>query len=63
MEGFTLIQVKLPNDFNYKLDVYIAKLRCDGSIKKNKTKADILLALAGAGLQHTKRKELQNHQQ
>jgi hypothetical protein len=52
MEEHTLIQLKMPKDFNYKLDVYIAKLRRDGSIKKEKTKADILLALASAGLQH-----------
>jgi hypothetical protein len=52
MEEGTLIQLTLPKEFNYKLDVYIAKLRKDGSIKRDKTKAQILIALAEAGLLH-----------
>jgi len=49
MEDFTIIQLKLPNDFNYKLDVFIAKLKRDGLIK-DKTKAQILIECAIIGL-------------
>lgn len=52
MEDFTTIQLKLPNDFNYKLEVYLAKLKRDGHIKKDKTKAQVLISLAEAGLLH-----------
>jgi hypothetical protein len=50
MEDFTVIQLKLPNDFNYKLDVHIAKLKRDGLIKKDKTKAQVLIECAEMGL-------------
>lgn len=49
MEDFTVIQLKLPNDFNYKLDVHIAKLKRDGAIK-DKTKAQVLIECAVIGL-------------
>jgi hypothetical protein len=52
MEEFTLIQLRLPNEFNYKLEVYLAKLKRDGHVKKDKTKAQVLLALAERGLQN-----------
>jgi hypothetical protein len=56
MAKFTKIQLQLPNDFNYKLDVYIAKLKRDSHIGKEngkeKTKAQILVSLAEAGLAH-----------
>jgi len=50
MEDYTLIQLKLPNDFNFKLDVYIAKLKRDRRIKDEKTKAQILISLAAEQL-------------
>jgi hypothetical protein len=56
MEDFTVIQLKLPNDFNYKLDVHIAKLKRDGSIK-DKTKAQVLIECAQLGL-NIKSKEI-----
>lgn len=52
MEDFTTIQLKLPSEFNYRLDVYLARLKRDGHIKKDKTKAQVLIALAEAGLLH-----------
>lgn len=51
MDEFTLIQLKLPKDFNYRLDVYIAELKRDGLLKEEKTKAQILINLAQLGLQ------------
>lgn len=50
MEEFTLIQLKLPKEFNYRLDVLIAKLRRDGHIAKDKTKAQVLIECAEIGL-------------
>lgn len=50
MEEFTLIQLKLPKDFNYRLDVLIRKLKRDNLIKKEKTKAQFLLECAEIGL-------------
>ena len=52
MEKFTIIQLKLPKDFNYKLDVFIAKLKRDGHIKNDKTKAQVLIECAELGLSH-----------
>ena len=39
MEEFTLIQLRLPNEFNYKLEVYLAKLKRDGHVKKGQNKS------------------------
>ena len=50
MEKFTTIQLKLPKSFNYRLDVHIAKLKRDGALKQNKSKAQILISLAEIGL-------------
>ena len=50
MEESTLIQLKLPKEFNYKLDIYIAKLRRDGFIRNDKTKAQVLIECAELGL-------------
>lgn len=50
MEEFTIIQLRLPKEFNYELNVYIAQLRRDGRIKKDKTKAQILISLAEESL-------------
>ena len=50
MEEFTLIQLRLPKDFNYRLDVLIRKLKRDNLIKKEKTKAQFLLECAEIGL-------------
>jgi len=50
MEDYTLIQLRIPKDFNYKLEVYIAELKRDGLIKEDKTKAQILINLAMLGL-------------
>ena len=50
MEEYTLIQLKLPKEFNYKLDVYIAKLKRDGAMKEDKNKAQVLISLAQIGL-------------
>ena len=47
----TNIRLKLPKDFNYELDVYVAGLKRDGLIKEDKTKAQILISLARLGLQ------------
>ncbi len=57
MEDFTIIQLKLPNEFNYKLDIHIAKLKRDGLIK-DKTKAQVLIECAEIGL-NQKSKDLQ----
>lgn len=50
MEEFTLIQLKLPKDFNYRLESLIAKLRYNGLIMKDKTKAQFILECAEIGL-------------
>lgn len=50
MDDFTLIQLKLPKDFNYKLDVYIRRLKRDGIVKKEMTKAEMLISLAAEQL-------------
>jgi hypothetical protein len=50
MEEFTTIQLKLPKEFNYKLDVLMTKLRHDGHITKEKTKAQFLIECAEIGL-------------
>ena len=55
MEEGTLIQLTLPKDFNYDLDVHLAKLKRDGSLKKDKTKAQYIIALARIGLIHEKK--------
>jgi hypothetical protein len=58
MEDFTTIQLKLPKDFNYDLDVYIAKLKRDGLMKEEKTKAQIIINLAMLGFK-VEKKEIQ----
>lgn len=50
MEEFTTIQLRLPKEFNYRLDVLVAKLKRDGQVKKDKTKAQILIDCAELGL-------------
>jgi hypothetical protein len=56
MEEYTLIQLKLPKDFNFDLDVYIAKLKRDGKMQESKTKAEILISLAQQSLTKEKTK-------
>lgn len=55
MEETVGINLKLPKDFNYELDVHLAKLRRDGALKKDKTKAQYIVALARVGLLHEKK--------
>jgi len=47
MEEGTLIQILLPKEFNYELDIYIAGLKRDRKIQEEgKTKAQIIMELA-----------------
>ena len=46
MDDFVTIQLKLDKEFNYDLDVYIARLRRDNQIQDAKTKAQIIIELA-----------------
>lgn len=48
----TLIQIRLPKDFNLKLNIWLAEVN---SIRKDKiNKADLLVELAQIGLQSEK---------
>lgn len=51
MEEYTLIQLRLPKDFNYKLEMHLAKLR-QMNVKTNK--ADLITKLAQIGLKSEK---------
>jgi hypothetical protein len=51
MEECTLVQVRLPKDFNYKLEIQMVKLKQSG-VKTNK--ADLIVKLAQVGLQSEK---------
>ena len=51
MESFTLIQIKLSEDFDYKLNLRIAELKRLG-VKK--TKAQLVAELAQIGLLNSK---------
>lgn len=52
MEEGTLVMVKLDNDQNYKMDIFLAKMRRSRSKNEKTTKADELVRLAMVGLLH-----------
>lgn len=49
MEDFTLIQIRLPKEFDYKLNLYLAELKRTNKIK-DKSKAQLILSLAEESL-------------
>ena len=52
MKEYTLVQVRQPKNFNYKLEVHMAKLKQMNVKKINK--ADLIVKLAEIGLQSEK---------
>ena len=49
MEEYTLIQIRLPKDFNHKLNLYMLRLK---ELNVKTSKAQVLACLAEIGLNH-----------